>query len=36
MAVVDGVAQEFDAPAFIEEGRTYVPFRFIAKHSVPK
>jgi hypothetical protein len=31
MAVVDGVAQEFDAPAFIEEGRTYVPFRFIAE-----
>jgi hypothetical protein len=31
IAVVDGVAQEFDAPAFIEEGRTYVPFRFIAE-----
>ncbi|MGI6575359.1 MAG: stalk domain-containing protein [bacterium] len=31
IAVVDGVAQEFDAPAFIEGGRTYVPFRFIAE-----
>lgn len=31
-AIVDGEVVALDAPAFIENGRTYLPLRFIAEH----
>jgi len=30
-ANVDGAMEDLDAPAFIEDGRTYVPFRFLGE-----